>query len=406
MSHNDVSTPTLPGSLPVSIGPSGASNIFQGKSAATPARTDAPAGETLPAAAVQPPGLFAARISKRELLTFSSQLAIMSRSGVDLATAVESLARQCAHPRLKAILQETHAKVNAGERFSNALGGHRDVFGETYIASVAAGEVSGRLPEVLEQLTQLLRSEMRLRSTLRTLLAYPVLLTCVSLSVICALVLFVLPQFAGIFEQFETPVPALTQMLFAVATELRRRFWLWGGLFVLAITCAAMFRFSRRGQRFVDRLLVHLILVRNVTRALLVGRSCRLIGMMTANGVPLLESLQLARRAIRNSLYQELFELLEHEVLNGRGIGPQLLQSEIVPVSAAEMIATSERTGTLADVTQLIGQHYEEEAEVRLREIVTVLEPAITIVMGFFVAVIVLAVTLPMFDLATFAKGG
>ncbi|MCA9249255.1 MAG: type II secretion system F family protein, partial [Planctomycetales bacterium] len=100
-----------------------------------------------------------------------------------------------------------------------------------------------------------------------------------------------------------------------------------------------------------------------------------------------------------------LFARLENDVVNGRGLARALLEADCLPDSAAEMVATAEQTGNLGTVTQMIGEHYEEEGETRLREIVSVLEPAITVVMGLFVAIVVLAVMLPMFDLATFAGG-
>jgi type II secretory pathway component PulF len=128
--------------------------------------------------------------------------------------------------------------------------------------------------------------------------------------------------------------------------------------------------------------------------------------MMLNSGVPLLETLGLTRSAMGNLLYRDLFSQMQSDVTNGRSLAEALLASDFVPPSASEMVATAERTGSLGSVTQLIGEHFEEDGETRLRELVTVLEPAITVGMGVVVAIIVLSVMLPMFDLTTLAEQG
>jgi type II secretory pathway component PulF len=125
---------------------------------------------------------------------------------------------------------------------------------------------------------------------------------------------------------------------------------------------------------------------------------------MIESGVPLLEGLKLTRNSVRNVLYRRLFDDLEESILNGRGLAASLINAGFVPGVAAEMILTAERTGTLGMVTELMGEHYEEEGESKLRELATLLEPLIIVVMGVIVATIVMAVMLPMFDIATMAK--
>src|SRR3989304_4191833 len=150
---------------------------------------------------------------RRELLSVTTQLAIMTKSGVDLASAFESLAQQSSSERVRRVLSRIHDEVTGGKSVSEAMRGQASVFGDAYIASVAAGEAAGRLPEVLGRLAELQRTELRNRATIRTLLAYPILLSSVSLLVTIGLVGFVLPKFADIFDQFEVPLPALTQVV-------------------------------------------------------------------------------------------------------------------------------------------------------------------------------------------------
>ena len=349
---------------------------------------------------------FGKPVRGKELSNLTVQLAIMSKSGVDIASALQSLSRQCTHPTLKTVLLDVHETVLSGNSLSESLGQYAGVFDETFIASVAAGEASGRLPEVLQQLALLQRGQLKLRNSIRAMLAYPVLLTLVSSCVLLALILFVLPRFADIFADFEAPLPVITQALIAVSVELRTRFWLWIPVVVSLGVGLLAFKRSPQGRAVWDRVTLHSPLFRDVTRMLLIGRSCRLLGLMIESGVPLLESLRLTRSSVKNVLFRQLFLRLEDDVLNGRGLTTALSESPFVPGAAAEMIMTAEKTGSLGPVTTMVGLHFEEEGEAKLKELVSVAEPVITVVMGLVVAVIVMSVMLPLFDLSSAAGKG
>lgn len=346
------------------------------------------------------------RVSRKELVAFTSQLAIMSKAGIDIAGAIHSLQRQTAGAALKATLDSVYQDVVGGKPFSAALGNHLEVFDQAYVASVAAGEASGRLPEVLARLAAIQRGELRTRSARRALLAYPIILSAVAGLVVLGLMFFVLPQFAEVFAQFDMDLPWITQSLLALSQELRFRWWLWSGLAVAAVAGLMTFRARPAGRRILDRLVVNAVWIRDVTRALMTGRAFRLLGIMIESGVPVVEGLRLTRSSIRNSLFRELFENLERDVLNGRGLSEALAAAPFVPSGAAEMVATAERTGTLGEVAQVIGEYYEEEGETRLRELTTVIEPLIIVGMGLVVACMVMSVMLPMFDFATLAQRG
>ncbi|MHB8900783.1 MAG: type II secretion system F family protein, partial [Thermoguttaceae bacterium] len=343
-------------------------------------------------------------VGKRDLMALTSQLAIMARSGVDLATALGDVARECQNPTLRSALERVHEEVLSGRSITAALGTCEHIFGQSYVASVAAAEAAGRLPEVLGRLAALLRSELRMLATVRSLLAYPVLLATVSSLVVLALVFFVLPQFAAVFDQLDLTLPLITRILVGTANEIRGRIWLWGPLGLGAAGAAFTFAISPAGHRTLDRFLLGFVLVRDVTQALLIGRSFRLLGTMIESGVPLQTGLRLTRSSFRNSLLQSLFRTLEDDVVNGRGLSASLMTSSFVPSAAAQMVATAERTGTLALVTQQIGEYYEEEGETRLRELAGVLEPLMIIIMGGVVGLVVMSVMLPIFDFATAAK--
>ncbi|MCG8450535.1 MAG: type II secretion system F family protein [Pirellulales bacterium] len=343
-------------------------------------------------------------IHKQDIAEITSQLAIMTRSGVDVATALASLANQCQRPALAEVLADVHESVLAGNSLSSAMRQHAEVFEPTFIATVAAGEASGRMAEVLRQLASVQRGEIRSRRTMKALLTYPILLMAVSSSVVVALVLVVLPRFSEIFTDYDISLPVITQILLAVASEFRSRWWLWVPLIAATLGGTLAWRKTAGGRRQLDALWLQLPVISNVYRSQLVGRMCRLFGLMLDSGVPLLDVLRLTKEAVGNVHYKDLVHEMQEAVVNGRSLASALQEAEIVPKSAREMLITAEGTGSLGEVTQLLGEYYEEEAEARMRQVVGLLEPVITIVMGVVVAIVVLAVMLPVFDLSTLAS--
>jgi type IV pilus assembly protein PilC len=346
------------------------------------------------------------RVRLQDIAEFTAQLSIMVKSGIDAATALGSLASQCQRPALARVLKSVYQAVMSGSTLSDALRRHEKVFDAAFVATVAAGEASGSLPEVLTQLADMQRRELRNRRTMKALLTYPILLLVVSSSVVAGLVVFVLPRFAGIFEQYEVDLPIVTQMLISLASELRTRWWFWFPLVIGGTVGFVIWRRTAAGRVMLDKFWVNTAVLKDVTRAKFTGRICRLMGMMLANGVPILETLRLTRKAVENSLYRTMLHDMEEAVINGRNLASILTNAEIVPRSARDMLATAESTGNVAEVSQLLGEYYEEEAEARMRQLVGLIEPALTVGMGAVVAVVVLAVMLPVFDLSSVAQKG
>lgn len=349
---------------------------------------------------------FGSRVTGIDLLMLTSQLSVMVRSGVDVAEALRNVAANAAKPALKTALDQIVRDVDDGQPVSVALKRQPRFFDEAYVAGIAAGEATGRLPEVLNRLAELLRSQLQLRSTLRGVLSYPIVLIAVMGLVLSALIYFVLPQFGTIFEEMEIPAPALTQMLLDASTSLRENTLpiLAGAAAAIALTIWLWRRGSLRSAW--DSFTLRAIGVRDVTQALAVGRAFRLMATMLQSGVPLLDALKLCQRSLRNTHYRNLFGKLEDEVLNGRGIGRTLVESPLVPRGAAQMVQTAERTGRLGSVLELVGEFYETEGERRLREVAKLIEPAIIVILGVVVAGVVLAVMLPIFDFSSAAHGG
>ncbi len=337
-------------------------------------------------------------VSKSDLLVITTQLSIMCQSGVDLAAAISSIAQECRHPGLKPILMAVSTDVNSGTSASLALRKHAATFGEVYVASIASAEASGTLTAVLQRQCELLKNEIRMRNAIVSIVAYPLVLSAVAVLIVSALVFFVLPQFSKVFQNLGRPAPPFTQLLLDSASLMRAQaHWL---VAIVAVVAIGLFQFSRTDtwRRYFDHFVLHAPVLRSATRSLLTGRSFRLLGSLIESGVPLLESIRLCRGAIRNGLFLQLFDALDREVTNGRGMSTEVARSEFVPPGAAQMVQTAERNGQLGSVLQLIGQYYEEEGEQFIKSSMKIIEPAVIVLMGVVVGGVVLSVMLPLLD--------
>ena len=340
-------------------------------------------------------------VSKSDLVLMMSQLSIMSQSGVDLAEALHNVAQQCPKPALRKILEQVDADVCSGSSLSESLRKHPYVFDDLFVASIAAGEQSGTITQVLERLTYLLRADMRLQSTIWSMLMYPLVLGAVTFVVLNALVFFVLPQFATVFETLERPVPPLTQLMLNVGTFFRSNLLL---VIVSSVAIVLGGYFSRNSPlicRTWDYATLNVAVVRNVTRALLAGRTFRLLGTMLMSGVPLVDGIRLCRNASKNRFFRELFQQVERDVLNGEGLGRPLLAAQFLPFGAAQMVATAERSGKMGEVLKNVGEYYEDQGERCLRDLIKIAEPAVIVFLGVVVAGIVLSIIVPMLDVTT-----
>lgn len=340
-------------------------------------------------------------ISKREQVMFITQLAIMTRSGVGVADALRSISARAKRPALRAAMEELHELLQEGKCLSQALAAHEGRFDGVVVASVTAGEASGTLPEVLGRLGALMRDELRTKAAIRSVLSYPIVLTIVTFGVLCGMIFFVLPQFAGIYESSRAPTPVVTRLLLDGASLLRA-YW-WATALAAAAAGAGLWRAARSttGRRLLDNLCFSLPLLANVCRSLCVGRAFRLQGVMLDSGVPLLEVLELTQQASKSTLMRELNEEMQQAVLVGKSMSSAMNDSPCIPEGALEMVATAESNGQLASVLQTVGEFFEGEGEQRLKELVKLAEPVIIVLLGVVVGAIVLAVMLPMLDLSS-----
>ncbi|MFC5477441.1 type II secretion system F family protein [Massilia suwonensis] len=341
-----------------------------------------------------------ARIGSADRMLFTERLALLLETGVPLHDALRALHEQAGKPRLKAIIGEVADDIVGGQRFSEALHKHPDLFPPTYINLIGASEEGGFLPEVLEQLVDMDEKQERLRSTIVSALSYPGFLIVFSILVVVFILVAVFPKFSVMFASIYDELPVTTKIFIFASEALTRH----GALFsigTLALLAGALLALRRPDVREkLDRLKLRLPFVKDIFIKIYLTRLLRVMGISLERGVTILATLGACRNVIPNAEFQRFLGELEVQVTEGRGIAAGFRDSPLIPVSVKQMIDTGEQTGTLGRVMGRVADFYERDLTRQLNALAKMAEPVMLLVMGILVGTIVTSIILPIFKMS------
>lgn len=346
--------------------------------------------------------LFPERLSVKQLALFTRQLATLV-SVAPLEEALRTLSLQAERPALRRALTGVHAGVLEGYRLSEAMRRQGAAFPPLYRAMVAAGESSGTLPAILERLADLLETDEQARSRLATALIYPAALTVTALAVIAALLTFVVPKVVDQFDSMGQQLPWLTRAIIFVSTGLRD----WGWLLALVLIAAgAGFAAALRRPGFrlkVDGAILKAPLVGRLIRDLHAARLARTLATMIAGGLPVLEGLLLTGPTITNTVLRRATEEMATTIREGGSLSAAMRRVEVFPPLLVYMAASGESSGRVEPMLARAADYLEREVGAFTATALSLLEPAIIIVMGAVVTLIVLSILLPILQINTLA---
>lgn len=338
------------------------------------------------------------------LVLFNVQLSTMVQVGIPLVTSLETLAQQTEHPRLRLMIDEVAETVEAGASFSEALTHHPSLFSPLFISMVRAGEASGKLDEILRRLAKFTKHQARLRQQLTTALTYPVLLLVVGLGAGTFLVTGIIPKFMKIFLEAHVPLPLPTRLLYAVS-EVLRQYWV-GILVGMTAAGVGLQRYVRtpHGRRHMDVILLRIPVVGDLVRSAALSRLARTLETLLSSGVPVLESLSIARDTCGNAVLADVCRRAQASVRAGGTVSDSFKAGREVPSMVVQMIAAGESSGTVDRMLGEIADYYDELIHHGIQRVTVLIEPAFLIVMGGMVAFIMASVLLPLFRMVTVIK--
>lgn len=338
-------------------------------------------------------------------------LALVTRQLATLVTvspleeALRTLTLQTEKPALRAVLGNVHAGVLEGYRLSDAMGREPRAFPPLYRAMVAAGEGSGALAPILERLADLLERQAEIRGKVVTALVYPAVLAIVALGVIGVLMAFVVPRVVEQFESMGQQLPLLTRIVIALSEGLRDWGWLILLLGVLgALAGAAALRRPAVRLRF-DGAVLKAPVVGRLTRDLHAARMARTLSIMLASGLPVLEGLAITARTVSNTVLKASTLAMAEAVREGGGLSAAMRRADVFPPILVYMTASGESSGRLETLLDRAADYLEREVRTFTAVMLSFLEPAIIVIMGGLVALIVLSILLPILQINTLTLG-
>jgi type II secretory pathway component PulF len=334
------------------------------------------------------------------------QLALLISTGTPIVEALRAIERQVADPKWRVVLSDVRARVEDGSPLSEALAAHPKSFDAVARSLVHAGEAGGTLEEMLRRLATLTRQQEKLVATVMGSMLYPAVLIVVSVAVLVLMLTYVLPKFTSMFEALDAPLPATTQFLMVLSDGLRSYWWAVPPALVGLGFVAWQMLTTDGGRRKIEWALLHGPLVGKIARSLMVSRMVRMLGVLLEAKVPLLEALQLARESIPCRHFKNLLSRAETDISQGESLSTAFARDGFVPASVAESIQNGERTGRLGNVLASLGDFMDEDNELIVRSLSTIIEPVILIGLGILVGFVAISMFLPLFDLTTMTQQG
>lgn len=339
-------------------------------------------------------------VRSRDVLLFSQELAALLRAGLPLAESLAIMVERMDNPTLREAVRAILQEVRTGAPMSDAVARHR-FFPRVYPACLKAGETSGDLAGMLSRFTDAQRVAVKARASLTAALVYPAFLLAALLGTAAFLLLWVVPGFIPFFAGFGQELPALTRVLLAAAEFGRDQLaWLAGGLAATAL-CLGVWSRTRRAGRLLDRWALRLPAVGEVLRLYGVSQFSRALGTLLAGGMPLANAIPVAAGAVGNRHLRAAIEPSAGQVREGRSFVEALAESREIPGFALQLVRVGESTGDLARMVSSVADFNDEVIENRVTILLSLLTPVVLLVLGGFVALVLLAIYLPLFSLAS-----
>jgi type IV pilus assembly protein PilC len=340
------------------------------------------------------------KISTREFLVFNQELATLLKAGMPLVQSLEILRRRVTSPVFRSVLDDVHDRVRAGSSLSEAFDVHGAMFPGVYTASLLAGEKSGNLEQVIRRYVAYVKVVEGVRRKTISALIYPAVLLGLSLVVVAILVLRVVPQFAGFYEQFGKDLPLSTRVIVSVSTFATAYL----GIMIVAgvaVGISVWLWLKRPGQRErVDRWLLRLPALGSVARKFATAQASRTLATLLGGGIPLVNAIDVSARAIKNRYMSSELRKAAQQVREGKAFSTAMTESGAFPDVALKMVEVGEQTGALQEMLNSLSDFYDEEIDTNLSRFVTLVEPILLIIMGIVIAGLLLALYMPLFNLS------
>ena len=340
------------------------------------------------------------KVKPKDLQVFTRQLSVLIQSGVPLVQALEVLGQSSRGKGLDHALKVIVGDISEGKKLGDAFKAHPSVFSKFYINMLIAGEEGGVLDQVLSRLAEYIEKSVKLQGKIKGAMSYPIIVLIIALSVVLGLLVFVIPKFVSIFESSGQKLPPLTQMCVNMSDFVIDRWYIIiGVLFVTFVSFRAYIN-TPTGRIHMDNVLIRIPVFGDFIIKSAMAKFARTLSTLLGAGVSIMEALQIAANTAGNSLIERALMKSRVAVSKGKLLSEPLSQETFIPHMVTQMIAVGEQTGALDEMLNKVADFYEDEVDVAVNSITSLMEPIMIVVLGGIVAFFVIAMYLPIFNMA------
>ena len=346
------------------------------------------------------------KIKLKDISLFCKQMSVMLESGIPLNNAVDILEQQATSKNLKSSLKIVSKSLKEGSQLSKAMIDQEGMFPDLLIRMVQAGEKTGKLDEVLEKMSEHYNKELKTSRQIRGAMIYPAVLAFLAVAAVLALLYVVIPSFSGIFEQSGMAMPLPTRIVLAASNFVRSYWYILFGVTGILVFLFLRYRSTEAGRYQLDRLKLNLPVIKGPMQKIVTARFASTLAILTSAGIPLVEAIESAAATTNNAVVIEKMKLANEGLQKGERLTGMITSTGLFPPMMLSMVKIGEESGSLESMLVKTSDYYEEELETAIKQLLSLLEPAMIIVMGVIIGGIVASVMLPMFELAHAVDAG
>ncbi|MBA2304887.1 MAG: type II secretion system F family protein [Acidobacteria bacterium] len=340
------------------------------------------------------------RVATREFLVFNQELATLLKAGMPLVQSLDILRRRVSNPVFKSVMDDVHERVRSGSSLSEAFESHGGMFPGVYTASLLAGEKSGSLEQVIRRYVAYVKVVSGVKRKTISALVYPVILLVLSLIVVGIIVIRVVPEFGAFYDQFGARLPLSTRIIVAVSNFAGSYF-----LVLMLSIAGAAFGFwawlKSPGSRVsFDRWILRMPMLGSIAQKFSTSQAARTLATLLGGGIPLVNAIDVSARSIQNHYIARELQSAAQQVREGRALAAAMNDSGAFPDVAIKMVEVGEQTGALQEMLNSLADFYDEEIETNLGRFITIIEPALLVIMGIVIAGLLLSLYMPLFQLS------
>ncbi len=337
------------------------------------------------------------KINAKEKATFFQLLSVMINAGVPLIRSLYVLADQTKHPRFKGIIRTLAKKMEEGERLSTAMAGFESIFSEAERGMIASGEASGNLGGILVDLANDAIKSAQIIAKVRNAMIYPAVIVLIMIASIIIMLTLVVPKLTELFEGSGSELPFTTQTLLSLSEWAKVGWPFLIGLAAMAVGAVYFMRQRKEGRFVIDNFILHIPVFGLIIKKLMLARFARMLSSLMSAGIPIVRALNIDAKALGSEVYRQRIHFAAQDVAQGIPLGENLQDNDFLfPPMVSSMVLVGEQTANLAEVSDKIAMHYENEVDNAVESLSKVIEPVILVVMGLVVGFIVAAVMQPI----------